>query len=80
MVEQILVQFSIDKDKLSEHAISRADAWHAFEELRKQAADVPETSLDEINAEISAARDERRQRIFSAPHLKSGIPDGFGFS
>ena len=63
MVEQILVQFSIDKyNKLSEHAISRADAWHAFEELRKQAADVPETSLDEINAEISAARDERRQR------------------
>lgn len=62
MPEQILVQFSIDKDKLSEHAISRADAWHAFEELRKQAANVPEMSLDEINAEISAARDERRRR------------------
>ena len=53
MAEKILVQFSIDKKKLSEHAISRADAWHAFEELRKQAADVPEMSLDEINAEIS---------------------------
>lgn len=62
MPEQILVQFSIDKKKLSEHAISRADAWHAFEELHKQAANVPEMSLDEINAEISAARAERRRR------------------
>ena len=56
MAEQVLVQFSIDKKKLLEPAISRADAWHAFEELRKQAADVPEMSLDEINAEISAVR------------------------
>ena len=56
MAEKILVQFSIDKKKLLEPAISRADAWHAFKELRKQAADVPEMSLDEINAEISAVR------------------------
>ena len=62
MSEQILVQFSIDKKKLPESSISRAGAWHAFEELRKQAANVPEMSLDEINAEISAARDERRRR------------------
>ena len=62
MPEQIFVQFSIDKKELSEHAISRADAWHAFEELRKQAANVPEMSLDEINTEISAARAERRRR------------------
>jgi len=99
MAEQVLVQFSIDKNlreevakiyeslgmdlttalrmflvrskierglpfsaKLPEPAISRAEAWNAFEELRKQAADVPEMSLDEINAEISAVRAERRRR------------------
>ena len=48
--------------KLPETKFSRADAWNAFEELRRQAADVPEMSLDEINAEITAARAERRRR------------------
>ena len=62
MAEQFFVQFSIDKKKLSEHVISRAEAWHAFEELRKQAADVPEMSLNEINAEISTARNKRKRR------------------
>ena len=60
MAEQVLVQFSIDKKKLPEPAISRAEAWNAFEELRKQAADVPEMSLDEINAKISAVRAKSR--------------------
>ena len=41
---------------------SRTDAWNAFEELRKQAADVPEMSIDEINAEIATVRAERRRR------------------
>ena len=45
---------------LPETAITRAEAKKAFYELRKQAADVPEMSLDEINAEIAAARAERK--------------------
>ena len=39
---------------------SRVEAKNAFHELRKQAADVPEMSLDEINAEISVVRAERK--------------------
>ncbi len=48
MAEQALVQVSME-------------ALEAFEELRRQAADVPEMSLEEINAEISAARAERNE-------------------
>ncbi|MGP1366285.1 MAG: type II toxin-antitoxin system RelB/DinJ family antitoxin [Schwartzia sp. (in: firmicutes)] len=43
--------------------ISREDAWAAFQEMREQAAKVPEMSLDEINDEISAMRTERRAKI-----------------
>lgn len=43
--------------------ITHAEALSAFEQLRKQAADVPEMTLDEINAEISAARSERKARV-----------------
>lgn len=45
---------------LPENTITRAEAKNAFYELRNQAANVPEMSLDEINAEIQAARTERR--------------------
>ena len=48
--------------KLPEKFISRVEAWDAFQELRKQAADVPEMSLEEINAEIAAVRAEKRNR------------------
>lgn len=41
--------------------ITRTDAINAFWEARNQASDVPEMSLDEINAEISAARAERKK-------------------
>lgn len=41
---------------LPEQTITRAEAKRAFHELRRQAAGVPEMSLEEINAEISAAR------------------------
>ena len=41
--------------------ITRAEAKSAFYQLREQAADVPEVSLDEINAEISAVRAERKR-------------------
>lgn len=44
---------------LPETTITRAEAKNAFYELREQAADVPEMSLDEVNAEISAVRAER---------------------
>ena len=56
MAKQVLVQSSNDD-------ISRADAWHAFKLLRKQAADVPEMSLDEINAEIAAVRAQKKYRL-----------------
>lgn len=46
---------------LPEQTITRAEAKNAFYELRRQASDVPEMSLDEINAEISAARAERKR-------------------
>lgn len=46
---------------LPETMITRADAKKGFYELREQAADLPELSLDEINAEISAVRAERKR-------------------
>ena len=44
---------------LPKETITRAEAKNAFHELRRQAADITEMSLDEINAEISAVRTER---------------------
>lgn len=46
---------------LPEQTITRAEAKNAFYELRRQASDVPEMSLDEINAEILATRAERKR-------------------
>lgn len=45
---------------LPEETMTHAEAMRAFQELRGQAADVPEMSLDEINAEIAIARSERK--------------------
>lgn len=45
---------------LPENTVTRAEAKYAFYAMRKQVADVPEMSLDEINAEILASRKERR--------------------
>lgn len=39
--------------------MTRAEAQVAIDTMRKEAADMPELSLDEINAEIQAARMER---------------------
>ena len=39
----------------------REDFRSAFMSLREEAGDVPEMSLEEINAEISAARAERKR-------------------
>ena len=45
--------------------MTRPDARRAIDALREEAADLPEMSLDEINAEISAARAERKRRTES---------------
>lgn len=45
---------------LPEAMITRTEAKQAFHDLREQVADIPEMSLDEINAEISAVREERK--------------------
>ena len=57
MAEQVLIQL-----KLPEQTITRTEAKKAFYELRKQAADVPEMSLDEINAEIMTVRRKEKDR------------------
>ncbi len=46
--------------RIPEEHVTRKEALLAFEELRRQAADLPEMSLEEIDAEISAARAERK--------------------
>ena len=46
---------------LPEQTITRTEAKNAFCELWRQAADVSEMSLDEINAEILAVRAERKR-------------------
>ena len=59
MEEKVLIQL---ETTLQEINITSADAKKAFYQLREQAADVPEMSLDEINAEISAVRAERKSK------------------
>ncbi|MCD8221530.1 MAG: type II toxin-antitoxin system RelB/DinJ family antitoxin [Clostridiales bacterium] len=44
---------------LPKEMVTRTEALEAFEELRRQAADVPEMSLEEINQEIAAVRNAR---------------------
>lgn len=46
---------------LPEKTITRTEARNAFYELRQQAANLPDMSLDEIDAEISAVRTERKR-------------------
>ncbi len=45
-----------EKESASQRALA------AFAELRESAAKLPEMSLEEINAEIKAARDERKRK------------------
>lgn len=47
--------------KLPDGAITRAEARQAFYALRAQAVDLPEMSLEEINAEIDAVRAKRKK-------------------
>ena len=47
---------------LPETRMTRAEARQAIDDLRAEAAGLPEMTLDEINAEIAAARAERKRR------------------
>ena len=47
---------------LPENFVTRQQALDAFEGLRKQAENLPEMSLEDVNAEISATRAERKAR------------------
>ena len=46
---------------LPENIVTRSEALNTFEELCRQAADVPEMSLEDINAEIHASRTSRKK-------------------
>lgn len=46
--------------KLPEEVVTRSEAMKAFDQLRREAFDTPEMSLDEINEETAAARAERK--------------------
>ena len=61
MIRSKLVRGLPFEATLPEATITRTEAKKAFYDLREQAADVPEMSLDEINAEISAVRAERKR-------------------
>ncbi|MCR5661557.1 MAG: type II toxin-antitoxin system RelB/DinJ family antitoxin [bacterium] len=47
---------------LPENQMTRADAKKAIDEIRAEAQDYPEMTLDEINAEISAVRAKKKAR------------------
>lgn len=47
---------------LPETRMTQAEAKRAIDDLREEAANLPDMTLDEINAEISAARAERKAR------------------
>lgn len=46
---------------LPKTVVTKAEAAKALEDLFEQASDLPEMSLDEINAEIAAVRSARRK-------------------
>lgn len=48
---------------LPSDCMTKDEARDAVEALRRVAADLPEMSLDDINAEIKAARDERKKKL-----------------
>lgn len=47
--------------RLPENTITKAEAMRAFNDLRSQASNLPEMSLEDINAEITAARADRKK-------------------
>ena len=66
---------------LPETRMTREEARQAIDDLRAEAAGLPEMTLDEINAEIAAARAERKRRErdrFSPPDPAGGFAHGEG--
>jgi len=62
-VKQIKIARGIPfSTKLPDNVVTHSEALAAFEMMRKEAADVPELSLDEINEEIAVSRAERKER------------------
>lgn len=51
----------------------RINALKSLKAMFEQAKDAPETSLDEINAEIAAVRAERKNRLADKP--KQPLPN-----
>ena len=47
---------------LPDDVVTKAEAKKIVEDMRAQARDLPEMTLDEINAEIAASREERKER------------------
>ena len=47
---------------LPESRMTKAEAQKAINDIRADAADLPEMTLEEINAEIRAAREERKRK------------------
>lgn len=60
MVRSKLVRGIPFETVLPDTKVTRAEGLAAFEELRQQASEVPEMTLDEINAEIAEVRKEKR--------------------
>ncbi len=63
--EQIALLVNIAKLLKSQNQSAKKkteNPWSVFDELREEAKDLPEMTLDEINAEIAAARAERKKR------------------
>ena len=56
MTEQALMQVSANK------IVTRSEALKALDLMFDQAKDVPDMTLDEINAEIKEVRDARRTK------------------
>ncbi len=61
MVRSKMVRGIPFETTLPETNVTKSEGLTAFEELRKQCADVPEMSLEEINAEIAEVRKKRRK-------------------
>lgn len=66
MIRSKLVKGLSFDAKLPADGMTRADGIHAFHEIRKQLANVPEMSLDEMNAEIAEIREERKAQSWLA--------------
>ena len=54
---------------LPETKMTRVEAQKAIDDLRAEASELPEMTLDEINAEIQAARAERKARKHDADRI-----------